>query len=68
MKKINLIKEKFIKKFDDYLFDNRGVGVIEIVMILVVLIGLVIVFKDKIGTLLTGIFNNINNSATGLYN
>lgn len=68
MKKINFIKEKFIKKFDDYLFDNRGVGVIEIVMILVVLIGLVIVFKDKIGTLLTGIFNNINNSATGLYN
>lgn len=68
MKKINLIKEKFIKKFDDYLFDNRGVGVIEIVMILVVLIGLVIVFKDKIGTLLNGIFNNINNSATGLYN
>lgn len=68
MKKLNLIKEKFIKKFDDYLFDNRGVGVIEIVMILVVLIGLVIVFKDKIGTLLTGIFNNINNSATGLYN
>ncbi len=68
MNKINIIKEKFIRKFDDYLIDNRGVGVIEIVMILVVLIGLVIVFKDKIGTLPTGIFNYINNSANGLYN
>ena len=68
MNKINLIKAKFIRKFDDYLIDNRGIGVIEIVIILEVLIGVVIVFKDKIGTLLTGIFNNINNSVNGLYN
>ena len=68
MKKLLSLKNKLLSAFDNYLIDDRGVGVIEIVMILVVLIGLVIVFKDKIGTLLTGIFNNINNSASGLYN
>ncbi len=34
--------------------DNRGIGVVEIILILVILIALVLVFKDKI----TGITNN----------
>ena len=35
--------------------EEDGVGVIEVVLILVVLIGLVIVFKTQINKLLTGI-------------
>ena len=44
-----------------------GVGVIELVLILVVLIGLVIVFKKNINTLLEGIFKQINSSAKQVY-
>ncbi|MBQ1423799.1 MAG: hypothetical protein II640_03780 [Lachnospiraceae bacterium] len=40
--------------------EEDGVGVIEIVLILVILIGLVAVFKNQINTLLRGIFENIN--------
>lgn len=51
-----------------YLKDEEGAGVIELVLILVVLIGLVLVFKDKIGVLLNNIFRNINSSADAIYN
>lgn len=39
--------------------DESGVGVIEVVLILVVLIGLVAVFKTQINQLLTKIFGSI---------
>ena len=79
MKKIINFKNFIAKKFKiaklnldyelyNYFNDETGAGVIELVLILVVLIGLVIVFKDKIGTLLEGIFTNINKSADSIYN
>ncbi len=40
--------------------DESGVGVIEVVLILVVLIGLVAVFKTQINELLTKIFGSIS--------
>ncbi len=40
--------------------DESGVGVIEVVLILVVLIGLVAVFKTQINELLTKIFSSIS--------
>ena len=49
------------------LMDEDGVGVIELVLILVVLIGLVIVFKKQINTLLTNIFKQINSKSKEVY-
>lgn len=42
--------------------EEEGVATIEIVLILVILIGLVLVFKTQIGALLTKIFGKINSS------
>lgn len=50
-----------------FLMEEDGVGVIEVVLILVVLIGLVIVFKTQINKLLTGIFTEINKQAKEVY-
>lgn len=47
--------------------DERGVGVIEVVLILVVLIALVLIFKDKISSLLKTIFDQINSSAADVW-
>ncbi len=47
--------------------EEDGVGVIELVLILVVLIGLVIVFKKNINTLLENIFKQINSSSKQVY-
>ncbi len=55
------------KEWMEFLREEDGVGVIELVLILVVLIGLVIVFKKNINTLLESIFKQINSSAKQVY-
>ena len=39
--------------------DNRGIGVVEIVLILVVLVALVIIFKDKIIEIINKAFESM---------
>ena len=47
--------------------DEDGVTVIEIVLILVVVIGLVLIFKSQINTLLNNIFKQINSKSKEVY-
>lgn len=54
------MEEKKIKGFRE---DDRGVGVIEIVLILVVLIGLVLIFKQQITAIINNAFTAISGSA-----
>ena len=54
-------------RFREFLLGEDGVGVIEVVLILVVLIGLVIVFKSQINKLLTSVFTEINKKAKEVY-
>ena len=51
----------------EFLEDEGGAGVIELVLIIVVLIGFVFLFKDKIGTLLNTVFSKINSQAESIY-
>lgn len=46
---------------------EEGVGVIEVVLILVVLIGLVIIFKTQIRKLLENIFKEIDKQSKEVY-
>lgn len=48
-------------------YDENGVTVIEIVLLLVVVIGLVLIFKTQINTLLNNIFKQINNKSKEVY-
>lgn len=50
-----------------FLKNEDGVGVIEVVLILVVLIGLVIIFKGQINKLLDDIFKEINSQSKEVY-
>lgn len=52
--------------FKQFWNDNRGVGVVEIVLILVVLVALVIIFKDKIVDIVTKAFDSISSGADSL--
>ena len=47
--------------------EEEGVGVIEVVLILVVLIGLVIIFKEQITKLLENIFKEVNSQSKEVY-
>lgn len=52
-----------IKKF---LSDNKGVGVVELILILVVLIGLVVIFRDQLTTIINNIFQRIAADSSAL--
>lgn len=60
-------KEELWKDIKAFAADESGVGVIEVVLILVVLIGLVIVFKGSINELLTDIFKEIQSLSEDVY-
>lgn len=55
------------KSAGSLLEDEAGIGVIELVLILVVLIGLVIIFKEQITKLLENIFKEINSQSKEVY-
>ena len=57
MRRIHM--NKIYKEWIAFCKNEDGLGVIEVVLILVVIIGLVIIFKKQITTLLESIFNEI---------
>jgi len=60
-------KMRIRREIKAFFMEEDGVGVIEIVLILVVLIGLVIIFKKQINTLLDNIFKQINSKSKEVY-
>ena len=48
----------------DFILDESGMGTVEVILIIVVLIGLVIVFKQQIDGLVEKIFKTIKERAT----
>lgn len=55
-----------IKMFWNTLKEDRGIGVVEVILILVVLIGLVIIFKSQLTSLVNSIFNKIVRESSGI--
>lgn len=46
--------------------DKKGIGVVEVILILVVLIGLVIIFKSQLTSLVQTIFEKITSESSGI--
>ena len=55
-----------ISRVRSILTDDRGIGVVEIILILVVLIGLVIIFKSQLTSLVQSIFSKITSDSAGI--
>lgn len=58
---------KLWKEWTEFCRNEEGLGVIEVVLILVVIIGLVIIFKKQITALLESIFKEINRQSKEVY-
>lgn len=59
--------EALIRYFEtEILEDENGIGVIEVILILLVLVGLVIIFKEQIISLARNIFSNITSQVSGI--
>ena len=46
--------------------DEEAIGVVEIILILVVLVGLIVIFKNQLTTLVNNAFKGISKKAGGL--
>ncbi|MCF0131284.1 MAG: hypothetical protein HUJ71_06125 [Pseudobutyrivibrio sp.] len=60
---MNLLQKKGLKSF---LMDEDGIGTVEMILILVVLISLVIIFKNQLTNLVNDIFKTINKNANSI--
>ena len=79
MKRVKVGKEKLIymaiimwkmkmagQRIREQLEDEQGIGVVEVILILVVLIGLVIIFKSQLTSLVNTIFEKITSESAGI--
>lgn len=57
-------KEKAVRELRDFAADESGMGTVEIILIIVVLVGLVVVFRKQMSDLVNRIFGTIS-SETG---
>ena len=58
--------QEYIREGNRFLYEESGIGVVEIILILVVLVGLVVIFKKQLTSLINKAFTNINNKAGSL--
>lgn len=54
-----------MKVMRQFLREEDGIGVVEVILILVVLIGLVIIFKSQLTSIVNTIFSKINSKVNG---
>ena len=54
---------KKIRRFLEFMKEEKGIGVVEVILILVVLIGLVIIFKSQLTELVQSIFDKITSES-----
>lgn len=58
---------KSIRNVKNFLLDESGMGVVEILLITVVLIAMVLIFQEKITSLVNKIWTSIGKSAKKIY-
>lgn len=56
-----MVMKNKLKSFWQFLTEEEGMGTVEVILIIVVLVGLVIIFKEKITEIVNSIFSKITN-------
>lgn len=51
--------KRIFRHIKKWIRDEQGIGVVEVILILLVLVGLVIIFKDQIVSLARSVFSSI---------
>lgn len=57
------MSKKRLKGFKDFLREEEGMGTVEIILIIVVLVGLVIIFKAQLRSLVQSVFEKITSDS-----
>lgn len=56
-----MVKNTKLKGFKQFLCEEEGMGTVEIILIIVVLISLVVIFRNQITGIVTRLFGKITN-------
>ena len=54
------ITSRFAKSISNFYNDSRGIGTIEMVLLIVVILGILVLFRDYIQSLIANIFSKID--------
>lgn len=60
------VAKNVISFFKEFYEDESAVGVVELILILVVLIGLVVIFRDQLTTIIGSIFERISTDSSAI--
>lgn len=63
---VRSMEQRAVEKARELWKDEQGIGVVEVILILVVLIGLVIIFKSQLTSLVNTIFRKITSESSGI--
>ena len=66
MNRLVLFITQKMRNLKEKLNNNKGISVIELILILVVIIGLVIIFKTQLTNLVESIFAKITSESAGI--
>ena len=66
IERIKYMRGRAIARIKECLWDESGIGVVEIILILVALIGLVIIFKSQLTSLVQSVFEKITSESAGI--
>lgn len=58
-----MMKENMKREIKAFFMEEDGVGVVELILIVVVLIGLVAIFKSQLTSIVNSIFKTISSNA-----
>lgn len=56
-----------MRNFDEFMEEESGMGVVEVILIMVVLIAMCMIFKEQITSLVENIWDSINKKAKKIY-
>lgn len=56
-----------MRNFDEFISEESGMGVVEVILIMAVLIAMCIIFKTQITKLVNNIWKSLNTSAKKVY-
>ena len=65
---MNFNMKSKLKSMKEYLREEKGMGVVEVILIVVVLVGLVFLFKDKMTAIVSNMFTSITDGITKVTN
>lgn len=66
MKKLKNLADLLVIRAKLALSNERGISVIELILVLVVIIGLVLIFKSQLTSLVESIFEKITSESAGI--